>query len=71
MYRCLLYGDIPADTEPHRGIVVICDLAQKLEKSDSCLSIYYMSNNVDICKDTIDQYQYKTDMIVARVIIVK
>ena len=26
-----------------------------LEKSDSCLSIYYKSNNVDICKDTIDQ----------------
>ena len=41
----------------------------KLEKSDSCLSIYYNSNNVDICKDTRDQYQYKIDMIAARVII--
>ena len=30
-------------------------LFEALEKSDSCDSIYYMSNNVDICKDIIDQ----------------
>ena len=37
-----------------------------LEKSDSCFSIYYMCNNVDICKYTIDQYEYRVDMIVIR-----